>query len=82
MTREQKILKRKERAYKRRKRKNELYHMKIKKVRELGNYIPLSAVRRDGTTEAWRDSNSPTGYSQVCSYEAYGICQAPCNGDC
>ena len=28
----------------------------------------------------WYDSDSPTGYSQYCSY--VGTCQSPCNGDC
>jgi hypothetical protein len=30
--------------------------------------------------ESWADSNSPTGYFQICSWQ--GICQSPCNGDC
>ena len=32
------------------------------------------------SSASWPDSNSPTGYSQNCSYQ--GICQSPCNGDC
>jgi hypothetical protein len=28
----------------------------------------------------WADSSSPTGYSQICSWQ--GTCQSPCNGDC
>lgn len=83
MTREEKIIKRKLRAYKRRQKKNKVYHSKIKTVRDMGNYIPLSAVDRRGfAINCWSDSNSPTGYSQRCSYGAYGICQSPCNGDC
>lgn len=83
MTREAKTLKRKERAFKRRQKKNKVYHNKIKTVRDMDNYIPLSAVDRFGfSINCWRDSNSPTGYSQKCSYEAFGICQSPCNGDC
>ena len=82
MTREEKILKKKLRAHKRRQKKNNLYLMKIRKVRELGNYIPLSSVDRYGNSSVWRDPNSPTGFSQVCSYAAYGTCQSPCNGDC
>ena len=82
MKREDKILKRKERAHKRKQKRNEIYHMKIQKVRDLGNYIPLSAVDKDGTINSWQDPSSSTGYSQVCSYDVYGICESPCNGDC
>ena len=45
--------------------------------------LPLRARRqiyKNGYANAWEDPNSPTGYSQVCSY--YGTCQSPCNGDC
>lgn len=40
--------------------------------------MPFSA--RNGGS--WYDPSSPTGYSQKCSYDAYGTCQSPCNGDC
>jgi hypothetical protein len=38
---------------------------------------PMSGAKNGG---CWADSNSPTGYSQICSYQ--GTCQSPCNGDC
>jgi hypothetical protein len=41
--------------------------------------IPLCSVRNGGS---WSDPDSPTGYSQKCSYEVWGTCQSPCNGDC
>jgi hypothetical protein len=46
-----------------------------KDLRGLG--VSLSSVKRN---EPWKDSSSPTGYSQTCSYQ--GVCQYPCNGDC
>ena len=83
MTREEKILKRKTRAANRRAKRNEKYFNKINTVRVIGVYVPLSAIDRYGIVSgSWPDSSSPTGYSQKCSYEAYGTCQSPCNGDC
>ena len=52
------------------------YKLQIEKAQELG--VPLYGARGGH----WEDSFSPTGYSQVCSYEVYGTCQYPCNGDC
>jgi hypothetical protein len=78
MTREEKHAKRKARAEYRRKVRMTKYIEKIDKVQHLPYGVPLSA----GEYGSWPDPNSPTGYSQVCSYEAYGICQSPCNGDC
>jgi len=51
--------------------------VKRKEIRSL-----RAAVKRDyrQTCAIWADDNSPTGYSQNCSYR--GTCQAPCNGDC
>lgn len=82
MLRAEKILKRQARAQERRLKKNEKYFAKIRAVREINVWLPLSAVTRYGLSGSWEDPSSPTGYSQVCSYEAYGTCQSPCNGDC
>lgn len=78
MTREEKIKKRKTRAMLHRAKRRENYVMRVRKAHEYG--APISAINKDGTTNSWRDYNSPTGYSQICSYR--GICQSPCNGDC
>ncbi len=82
---EEKLKKRKERAFKRSKARMEKYVSKIQAARNIDDYrVPLSSLDSNGygyfCGQSWRDSNSPTGYSQVCSYQ--GICQAPCNGDC
>ena len=83
MTREEKVLKRKARAQRRiQKRLKE--RESVMAASKWGS-IPLSAARykvKHGYYNSWPDSNSPTGYSQVCSYDAYGTCQSPCNGDC
>lgn len=54
----------------------EKYVNKIQKKREIESLIISGAITY------WKDSNSPTGYSQKCSYERWGTCQHPCNGDC
>ena len=83
MTREEKIQKRKTRAANRRARRNERYFSRIRTAREIDSYVPLHAIDKYGIVSgSWEDPNSPTGYSQKCSYEAYGTCQSPCNGDC
>lgn len=82
MTREQKIQKRTIRSALRRKKRREVYTDKIKRAHKVGYGVPLSAFKKDGTTNSWPDPNSPTGYTQVCSYKVYGTCQSPCNGDC
>lgn len=82
MTREEKIKKRKLRAHLRGQKRFARYVDRIQQVRELGSNIPLSTCGRYGVMGSWPDPNSPTGYSQKCSYDAYGICQSPCNGDC
>lgn len=51
------------------------------KYRELStkaNHLDCSIAGVKGGS--WLDSDSPTGYSQICSY--FGKCQSPCNGDC
>lgn len=58
------------------------YLEKIKKAREVGYGVPLSAFSKNCFGSSWADPNSPTGYTQVCCYKAYGTCQSPCNGDC
>jgi hypothetical protein len=50
----------------------------IRAVRNRISGAPLS-VAKNGYG-SWPDPDSPTGYSQICSY--YGTCQSPCNGDC
>jgi hypothetical protein len=60
----------------RKQKRNLQYKLQIEKAQELG--VPLYGARGG----YWEDSFSPTGYSQVCSYEVYGTCQYPCNGDC
>ena len=79
MTREEKHAKRKARAEYRRKVRMTKYIEKIDKVRDRP-WLTISQGVNYGSS--WPDPNSPTGYSQVCDYEAYGICQSPCNGDC
>jgi hypothetical protein len=76
MTREQKIIKRKERARRRADKHNQEWVNIV--TRASWDGVPPAAIRNPG--HSWPDSNSPTGYSQKCSY--YGICQSPCNGDC
>lgn len=61
-----------------RQKRNEKYKRKIAYASDYG--CPLHAVTKYGVTGSWADENSPTGYSQKCSYK--GICQSPCNGDC
>lgn len=81
MTKEEKVLKRKLRAKKRfEKRKSQW-----ERIKSIAYYygVPFSAARsyvRHGYFTSWRNPNSPTGYSQKCSW--FGICQSPCNGDC
>lgn len=78
MTREEKHEKKKARAAYRRKIRMAKYVEKIKLAEGLPHGVSLSGSRYG----SWADPNSPTGYSQVCCYEAAGICQSPCNGDC
>jgi hypothetical protein len=78
MKREDKIKYKRERASRRRNKRNDAYRRRVSQAQEYG--CPLHAVTRYGVTGSWADPNSPTGYSQVCSYR--GICQSPCNGDC
>lgn len=81
MKRDQKIQKKLERAKIRRKKRLEIYNRRKSIANNYG--IPLSAVDKRGNYSGyWADPSSPTGYSQKCSYEAYGTCQYPCNGDC
>lgn len=77
MTREEKIEKRKLRAERRRLKNRERNGI------DGNTNLPLRARRqiaKKGHADSWEDPNSPTGYSQVCSY--YDTCQSPCNGDC
>lgn len=81
MTREQKIKKRQERAWARKNRRLDVYN---RRKRVADNYgIPLHAIDKNGNASgSWEDPTSPTGWSQKCSYDRYGTCQHPCNGDC
>jgi len=78
MTREEKVAKRKLRASKRAEKRNAKYRSKVSEIAKSGvpSWVSLSGMKYG----SWADSNSPTGYSQICCY--YGICQSPCNGDC
>jgi hypothetical protein len=76
MTREQKIEKRKARAKKRYDKRNNGYRALVQEAQMDG--VPVAAIKHSGYS--WQDSNSPTGYTQRCSY--IGTCQSPCNGDC
>jgi len=55
--------------------RNDRYRADSRRAQDIG--CPLYAVRSGG---AWPDSNSPTGWTQICSY--WATCQSPCNGDC
>lgn len=74
MTRKEKIEKRKARA----KRRADKHNNRYRKIAQNADWegIPICGLKGN----SWPDENSPTGYSQKCSY--IGICQAPCNGDC
>ena len=86
MTREEKHKKKIQRSIDRRKKRREIFIKKIHGVRCISsdNNIPLYIISKQGyyVGGSWYDPNSPTGYSQKCSYDAYGTCQSPCNGDC
>lgn len=81
MNRQEKIEKRKQRSHKRLQKR--LKKLEDKK-RIMDNFnCGLGEVRyilKYGYRKPWPDSDSPTGYSQHCSYS--GTCQYPCNGDC
>jgi hypothetical protein len=77
MTKEEKLNRKKERAKYHRKKRMDKYIAKIILCENLPLDVPLGSVSKYGS---WSDSNSPTGYSQICCYQ--GICQSPCNGDC
>ena len=82
MKRADKILKRKLRADKRAAAHMQKYVDKIKKAQNMPGNLSLSDAKYYSSANCWPDSNSPTGYTQICSYEEYGTCQSPCNGDC
>lgn len=60
-----------------REKRNKKYFDRIRTADEYN--CPLSAVGKYGVGH-WKDSSSPTGYSQKCDWSS--ICQYPCNGDC
>ena len=77
MTREQKIIKRKERAKKRKNKRNEKYRDLVSKAQSLPWGVSLRSCRIGGY---WVDETSSTGYKQVCDY--MGNCEYPCDGSC
>lgn len=64
----------------RRKRRMDKYIEKIKLERASGIHERFSLSNSIDSSRIWLDPNSPTGYSQVCSWQ--GICKSPFNGDC
>lgn len=86
MTREEKKEKRIRKSIERRKKRREIFINRINQVHCISSdkNIPLYIISKDGYHNggSWVDPSSPTGYSQKCSYDAYGTCQSPCNGDC
>jgi hypothetical protein len=77
MTREEKVEKKKLRANLRRQKNRERNGF------DQDSSLPMRARRqiaKKGHADAWEDPDSPTGYTQVCSY--WATCQSPCNGDC
>jgi hypothetical protein len=65
-----------------------LRRMQLRKEKRRDKYLELVKKANDNGVPniggikngCWPDPDSPTGYSQVCSWQ--GICQSPCNGDC
>ena len=78
MTREQKTAKKKERAANRKAKRNEKFRSFLNYNTDMIRYNGFRGGKFGG--DVWQDSNSPTGFSQKCSYQ--GTCQHPCNGDC
>lgn len=69
-----------------RRRSNELTLATRKDKRNRKNRERIEA-RYNSRSGHWRDSSSPTGYSQYCDYQPFGCnnsatCEYPCNGDC
>jgi len=62
--------------------------MKLRKEKRNENYKRLSRIASEVNRSIstvkygapWEDSSSPTGWSQICSYQ--GNCEFPCCGDC
>jgi len=78
MTREEKIIKRKLRAKTRKEKRNKKYFSFLEDNRDVIRMGGFAPAKKGG-----RWFNSSTGkYMQVCSYDAYGSCESPCNGDC
>lgn len=67
--------------------KEGLRRMKLRKDKRNSRYKNLASRASEygcsisgAKGNSWADSSSPTGYSQICSYQ--GTCESPCNGDC
>lgn len=84
MTREQKTKKRILKSIQRKEMRMKHYVTKITKARNYGRNVPLNTHDKEGYLKcsSWWDPSSLTNYTQICSYDAWGTCQSPCNGDC
>jgi hypothetical protein len=84
MTREEKTEKRIQRSIRRKETRMKWYVNKIQKARQYGSNVPLNTHNREGYQlgTSWWDPESPTKWTQICSYDVWGTCPSPCNGDC
>lgn len=84
MTREEKIQKRIQRSLARRSKRMKWYVTKIRSVNQYGSNVPLNSHDKHGERNFcdWVDKDSPTGYTQICSYDVWGTCPSPCDGSC
>lgn len=64
------------------KRRNELNRIKdAMKLYEITFSFARDIVRGNATYDVWKDKQTGK-LMQKCSYERYGTCTYPCNGDC
>lgn len=76
MNRQEKIRKKQERSSKRKNKRDQKYREFLEYNHEMIDYGGFCAVKGNGIF--YRNGKM----MQKCSYEAYGICEVPCNGDC
>lgn len=76
MTREEKVQKKIKRSQERRQKRYNNTRYTISKQRNAFEQGGFRAIKRCGV---WEENGR---MMQVCSYEAYGTCEYPCNGDC
>lgn len=77
MKREEKIRKKIERSQKRRQKR---YDKTASKIGRKMDSFRLSGFRAiNNQSGVWEENGK---LMQICSYEVYGICEYPCNGDC